>query len=390
MAIRFSCPSCNTAYTVDDKNAGKKSNCAKCGQVLRVPSPQRSKTIIGEVLPGPLQNKTILGEAIPDTPATPIQPVGSPDTVPVICPTCGHTGEAAAIFAGSIAKCPKCDTSFTIGERALDEGPAVESHHVEQDYRDDYLPAIPRQTRNVGQSLANVGLILGVLGIVVSILSAGPFVCTFCTLGCCPILPLSWLLCAFGGVLGVVGSVLGFMSRNAGDRSNLSTRALVAGVVAVVVSVAGLIITLAFPVALASNPRPPDRPIVPVIKDGDVPSDHRPDTRPDDRLDQTRNPKTPKQPPKSDTTKPPTVTKKDPPKENPPARRTYTRDEFRKLVIGKTPEQVIAAVGQPDSKRELGGAVFWVYRDMTIDPVSKKLDLSINVNFEKGKVVSVD
>jgi hypothetical protein len=210
-----------------------------------------------------------------------------------------------------------------------------------------------------------------------------------CSAGCCAfLLPISWLLCAISGLLGGTGTLLGFLSRNQGNRSALSTLAIAGGIAAVVLAIVGLVITLAFPAALVVTAPPPDTyPANPVRKDGSVPPDRRPDTRPDDRLDQ---PKAPKQPPKSDTTKPPTVTKKDSPKENPPARRTYTRDEFRKLLIGKTPEQVIAAVGQPDSKRELGGAVFWVYRDMTIDPVTRKLDLSINVNFEKGKVVSVD
>jgi predicted Zn finger-like uncharacterized protein len=36
MAIRFACPVCKTAYTVNDKNAGQKTDCTKCGQRLQV------------------------------------------------------------------------------------------------------------------------------------------------------------------------------------------------------------------------------------------------------------------------------------------------------------------------------------------------------------------
>jgi predicted Zn finger-like uncharacterized protein len=53
VSIHFACPSCKTTYTVDDKHAGKKSNCAKCGQRLQVPTrvPARNKTVLGDYLP---------------------------------------------------------------------------------------------------------------------------------------------------------------------------------------------------------------------------------------------------------------------------------------------------------------------------------------------------
>lgn len=56
MSINFSCPVCKTAYTVNDRDAGRKSSCAKCGQRLQVPAspavaPSRHKTILGETAP---------------------------------------------------------------------------------------------------------------------------------------------------------------------------------------------------------------------------------------------------------------------------------------------------------------------------------------------------
>lgn len=52
MSIRFACPVCKTSYTVDDADAGKKSDCKKCGQRLQVPVPptSRSRTVLGEVM----------------------------------------------------------------------------------------------------------------------------------------------------------------------------------------------------------------------------------------------------------------------------------------------------------------------------------------------------
>ena len=52
MSITFACPQCKTEYTVNDLDAGKKSDCKACGQRIEVPKPtQRLKTRLGEVLP---------------------------------------------------------------------------------------------------------------------------------------------------------------------------------------------------------------------------------------------------------------------------------------------------------------------------------------------------
>src|SRR5262245_63217170 len=43
MAIRFHCPQCQTHYTVNDRDAGKKSECKVCGVLLEVPTPALAK-----------------------------------------------------------------------------------------------------------------------------------------------------------------------------------------------------------------------------------------------------------------------------------------------------------------------------------------------------------
>lgn len=63
----------------------------------------------------------------------------------------------------------------------------------------------------------------------------------------------------------------------------------------------------------------------------------------------------------------------------------YTRDEFRKLVVGKTPDEVIAAVGKPDDTSE-SGSVSWTYMYRTKDPITGKTDVSAIVVFEDGRV----
>ena len=67
------------------------------------------------------------------------------------------------------------------------------------------------------------------------------------------------------------------------------------------------------------------------------------------------------------------------------------RDDFRKTVIGKTPQEVIDAVGKPDLTQELAGVgTFWYYDNKTKDPVTGKIDFRVQVIFEYGRVTSVN
>ena len=69
--------------------------------------------------------------------------------------------------------------------------------------------------------------------------------------------------------------------------------------------------------------------------------------------------------------------------------KTYTRAEFRKLVMGKTAEQVKAAVGVPSSTNE-GDTVSWNYMSRTVDEVTGKTDFMALVTFGKdGRVEDV-
>lgn len=68
------------------------------------------------------------------------------------------------------------------------------------------------------------------------------------------------------------------------------------------------------------------------------------------------------------------------------AKKTYTRAEFKALVVGKTPEQVIAAVGKPDSTQESSIGQTWYYRETTVDPITGKADATAQLVFENGIV----
>ncbi len=98
MTIRFACPKCKTAYTVNEHNAGKKSDCKVCGQRLQVPAPPRSKTILGEVLPS-------TGPAV--APAR-REPAPRPSFSPP--PPTAHAPSTGPIRFN----CPHCQTSYVI------------------------------------------------------------------------------------------------------------------------------------------------------------------------------------------------------------------------------------------------------------------------------------
>jgi hypothetical protein len=49
--IRFSCPACGKRLKAPDDGPGRQTNCPRCGQRLIVPSPERSRPVLGNILP---------------------------------------------------------------------------------------------------------------------------------------------------------------------------------------------------------------------------------------------------------------------------------------------------------------------------------------------------
>jgi outer membrane protein assembly factor BamE (lipoprotein component of BamABCDE complex) len=67
----------------------------------------------------------------------------------------------------------------------------------------------------------------------------------------------------------------------------------------------------------------------------------------------------------------------------------YGRAEFKRLLLGKTPDEVLAAVGKPETTSEQERRSVWYYRDRTRDPVTGKVDFQAMVVFRDGVVDEV-
>jgi hypothetical protein len=72
-----------------------------------------------------------------------------------------------------------------------------------------------------------------------------------------------------------------------------------------------------------------------------------------------------------------------------PARPTYTREEFARLVMGKTPDEVVAVIGRKaDTRIERGNELFWSFHSVIRDPGDGQATVAL-VDFREGKVVKV-
>jgi outer membrane protein assembly factor BamE (lipoprotein component of BamABCDE complex) len=76
----------------------------------------------------------------------------------------------------------------------------------------------------------------------------------------------------------------------------------------------------------------------------------------------------------------------------PPAReeKVYTREEFRKLIDGRTQDEVLKLIGKPRRTSEVGPYQYWHYDGVTRDVVTGKLDRNVQLVFEGGRVVRMN
>lgn len=162
MPIRFACPSCRTAYTVNDRDAGKKAECKACGQRLQVPAPPRNQTVLGELLPPdhgpagpPADAAPTARHPMPDLePAPPRPGPGAHQTGPIRfdCPACrtGYTVNQAS--AGRSMACRACGRPMVVPGAPATPAPPRPSparlpvaQYVEEDYgpeleEPEYIP----------------------------------------------------------------------------------------------------------------------------------------------------------------------------------------------------------------------------------------------------------
>jgi hypothetical protein len=71
------------------------------------------------------------------------------------------------------------------------------------------------------------------------------------------------------------------------------------------------------------------------------------------------------------------------------ARKTWSRDEFRKLLLGKTRDEVLETIGKPYQTENSGDVLNLYYRNVTVDPITGKVDDHAQVVIERGTVVRV-
>jgi len=64
------------------------------------------------------------------------------------------------------------------------------------------------------------------------------------------------------------------------------------------------------------------------------------------------------------------------------------RDNFASAVIGKSPSEVIGAVGSPDETAQRSGEDTWLYRGKTTDPATGEIGTAIVV-INEGRVTRV-
>lgn len=70
--------------------------------------------------------------------------------------------------------------------------------------------------------------------------------------------------------------------------------------------------------------------------------------------------------------------------------RTYDREELRRLVEGKTEEELVILLGKPARTTELtNGYYLWAYRGLTIDPANGQRDFYTWIRLHRGKVHAV-
>ncbi len=72
------------------------------------------------------------------------------------------------------------------------------------------------------------------------------------------------------------------------------------------------------------------------------------------------------------------------------ANRNLKRDEFRNLVLGKSPEELVAAIGKPNSTQDTELGVFWYYENVAGDPVTGKRSMLVQITIENGRVTGVN
>jgi hypothetical protein len=205
-----------------------------------------------------------------------------------------------------------------------------------------------------GKGLAITSMILGIVGIVVALAGGGPFFCSFC----CPfLLPIAWIVSGVGAAISVVGLLLGILSRSQGNRGAMAIWGIVLSAIALLLCLTGLIIELVWGATFVA-----------------AMEESRQNTQA--RMEESRQAQAELKNVQQQA-------------KNQPAKKIYTREEFRAIVMGETPEAVTLVLKEPEDRRFQKDEVIWIYRGITTDRITGRTDTSAEVVFKNGKVIRV-
>jgi predicted Zn finger-like uncharacterized protein len=109
MTIRFSCPNCKKAFTVEDDRAGKRAKCHKCEQVITIPAP---------VAP-PVDVEAFAAAALAEQPAA--EPAAPATQIEIDCFYCGEKVKVNADLQGKQTPCPNPECRRIIKVPVLDK-----------------------------------------------------------------------------------------------------------------------------------------------------------------------------------------------------------------------------------------------------------------------------
>ncbi len=149
--IRFPCKSCGQKLSVDEKHAGKRVKCPKCGSVGVVPD--------------------------------------SSDKIKFHCDSCGQSISVPRIYAGKKGKCPKCKTPIVVTSDDREQadsaasGPSIPSGIDEYSYEDEESyeeeSDLPEESKGVDRKIifaicgAAAVVVVGIIILVTVILPSG-------------------------------------------------------------------------------------------------------------------------------------------------------------------------------------------------------------------------
>ncbi len=238
------CSNCEAKIRVPEGAAGKKGKCPKCGTIITITPPADAPPPapeVTEIPPSPEPEGAYAAEVPPPPP---------PPTGPPPVPRASRRVD---------------DDYDDEPRRRRDE----DDEPQRVDDEDDDL-SIRRRRPAKSSGMALTGMILGIAGLVVTLLSiVGSIFATGATGGCCCFLLGGYAGFAVSGILGVLGIIFGFIGLGHSGRGFAWT-GIVTGGVNLVLILAYVVLSIllgaalfAFLAALAGQAPPPNQPFPP-------------------------------------------------------------------------------------------------------------------------------